>query len=146
MDTAERKLRELEERVVGTVKTDAETDRRKPQERCGRPLRLPGTGGAMRLQGTLEVEGERGSQRTACVGTEDLQTPNFSLGSLLGFRATRPLLSATTCTFVTGTVGSKPTVTAAFPRAFPHELYNRQLVTQTHGVIGSGMTAGEFLK
>lgn len=54
--------------------------------------------GAMRLQGTLEVEGEKGSQRTACVGTEDLLTPNFSLGSLLGFRATRPLLSATTCT------------------------------------------------
>lgn len=45
MDTAERKLRELEERVVGTVKTDAETDRRKPQERCGRPLRLPATTG-----------------------------------------------------------------------------------------------------
>lgn len=54
--------------------------------------------GAMRLQGTLEVEGEKGSQRTACVGTEDLQTPNFSLGSRLGFRATRPLLPAPTCT------------------------------------------------
>lgn len=60
MDTAERKLRELEERVVGTVKTDAETDRRKPQERCGRPLRLPGTGGQCDYRGPWKWRGKRG--------------------------------------------------------------------------------------
>lgn len=66
MDTAERKLRELEERVVGTVKTDTETDRRKPQERCGRPLRLPGTGGQCDYRGPWKWRGKGESEDSLC--------------------------------------------------------------------------------